>query len=106
MLSSQFNDSHNSGGRSGKGLTSGSRRTELVTIGGTGAKRDNQHFNRLEDGSITIYDEGHDVDSDKRRDSDSDLSGQMPLRNITVKKDVFWSENKSSSGSPQPGLQA
>jgi hypothetical protein len=90
LLSNQFNDSRDSNGRSGKGATSGSRRTELVTIGGTGGKRNNQNFNRLEDGMITVHGD-NEGDSDKR--SDSDLSGQLPLRDITVRKDVYWAEN-------------
>ncbi|KAL1633582.1 hypothetical protein SLS58_011034 [Diplodia intermedia] len=58
MVSSQFGGS--SRGRSGKGnTTSGnnpSRNTELITIGGTGAKRSQtgeRHFKRLEDASVT-----------------------------------------------------
>ncbi|KAF2196641.1 hypothetical protein GQ43DRAFT_248213 [Delitschia confertaspora ATCC 74209] len=97
LISNQFNDSRDSRGRSAKGLTTGSRPTELVTIGGTGGKRSNHDFNRLEDGMITVYPET-DADSDKR--SDSDWSGQLPLTNITVTKEVHqhWADNKGPSG--------
>ncbi|OJD32276.1 uncharacterized protein BKCO1_3900088 [Diplodia corticola] len=57
MVSSQFGGS--SRGRSGMGNTASgnpSRNTELITIGGTGAKRSQtgeRHFKRLEDSSVT-----------------------------------------------------
>ncbi|KAJ4287561.1 hypothetical protein N0V90_012264 [Kalmusia sp. IMI 367209] len=91
IISSQFNSSR---GRSGKGTTTGGRsggNTELITIGGTGAKR-NQDFKRLKDGydnDAVIANRMHGGHDDTPSSSGDDL----PLAGIVVTKDVQWSRD-------------
>ncbi|KAL1615515.1 hypothetical protein SLS56_011784 [Neofusicoccum ribis] len=105
MVSSQFGSSR---GRSGKGTTGNlSRNTELVTIGGTGAKRSQtgeRHFKRLDDELVTVVEEGSHYGnstmvtrSHSAQHSDgSSSSDQVPLTSIMVTKDVQWSERNAS----------
>ncbi|KKY28487.1 putative integral membrane protein [Diplodia seriata] len=95
MVSSQFGGS--SRGRSGKGnTTSGnnpSRNTELITIGGTGAKRSQtgeRHFKRLEDASVTaVAGPGSDDSGSDKAGAGAYNNGNNPHRygnNTTVSR--------------------
>jgi hypothetical protein len=90
MISNQVSDSRDSKGKSGRGITAGSRGTELVTNGGTGEKRNKGHFNRLKDGAMTMYSE-NDGASDRR--GNSDVGDEFPLTNTEVTPDLHqhWS---------------
>lgn len=97
MVSTQFGSSRS---RS-KGTTNLSRNNELVTIGGTGAKRSQtgeRHFKRLDDematggyGNNTMI-----TRSESNQHSDGGSSDQLPLTSIIVTKDVQWSERNAS----------
>ncbi|KAG9189276.1 hypothetical protein G6011_06144 [Alternaria panax] len=98
LVSSQFSSTRN---RSGKGSATGGRshNTELITIGGTGSKR-NQDFKRLK----SAYNVHSDVITTRvaeGRDDASSFSGdERPLASVTYLREVRSSLSRKSSVGP------
>jgi hypothetical protein len=86
LVSSQFSSTRN---RSGKGSATRGRshKTELVTIGGTGNKR-NQDFTRLKD-NYENHKDGVTIHTREGRDDASSLSDDdVPLASATYRQNV------------------
>lgn len=95
LVSSQFSSTRN---RSGQGSATGGRsqRTELVTIGGTGSKR-NQDFRRLKN-DYDVHSNVIATHTNGGRDDASSLSGdERPLASVTYRQEARHSSSRKSS---------
>jgi len=95
LVSSQFSSTRN---RSGQGSATGGRshKTELVTIGGTGSKR-NQDFRRLKN-DYDVHSNVIATHTNGGRDDASSLSGdERPLASVTYRQEARHSSSRKSS---------
>jgi hypothetical protein len=95
LVSSQFSSTRN---RSGQGSATGGRshKTELVTIGGTGSKR-NQDFRRLKN-DYDVHSNAIATHTNGDRDDASSLSGdERPLASVTYRQEARHSSSRKSS---------
>lgn len=95
LVSSQFSSTRN---RSGQGSATGGRsqKTELVTIGGTGSKR-NQDFRRLKN-DYDVHSNVIATHTNGGRDDASSLSGdEQPLASVTYRQEARHSSSRKSS---------
>jgi hypothetical protein len=95
LVSSQFSSTQN---RSGKGSATGGRshKTELVTIGGTGNKS-NQNFRRLKN-DYDVYSDAVATHTHGGRDDASSLSGdERPLARVIHQQEARLSSSRKSS---------